>query len=113
MAQPNAQQKETLSSTMMERIRRRLRKTAYRSHIVLQMVPEGDELHSHMHITPLRASRALALRFIATKFGLDMHNVMVGPAILPVKASLLARLLVNGLVKLFIITGIAGIASSQ
>ncbi|KAK9809313.1 hypothetical protein WJX73_004061 [Symbiochloris irregularis] len=74
---PSTQQKETLSSTMMERIRRRLRKTAYRSHIVLQMVPEGDELHSHMHITPLRASRALALRFIATKFGLDMQRVMV------------------------------------
>ena len=40
MAPPTSQQKETLSSTMMERIRRRLRKTAYRSHIVLQMVPE-------------------------------------------------------------------------
>ena len=73
----NSRQKETLSNTIMERIRRRLRKTAYRSHIVLQMVPDGDELHSHMHITPLRASRALALRFIATKFGLDMHNVTV------------------------------------
>lgn len=70
-------QKETLSSTMMERIKRRLRKTAYRSHIVLQMVPEEDELHSHMHITPLRASRALGVRFVAAKFGLSMQNVTV------------------------------------
>lgn len=79
MGGTSSRQKETLSSTMMERIRRRLRKTAYRSHIVLQMVPEDEELHSHMHITPLRASRALGIRFVATKFGLDMNHVTVSP----------------------------------
>ena len=44
------------------------------------MVPAEGELHSHMHITPLRSSRALALRFLATKFGLDMTNFTVSPA---------------------------------
>ena len=44
------------------------------------MVPAEGELHSHMHITPLRSSRALALRFLANKFGLDMTNFTVSAA---------------------------------
>jgi len=32
-----------------------------------------------MHVTPLRSSRALALRFLANKFGLDMTNFTVPP----------------------------------
>lgn len=31
----------------------------------------------HVHITPMRASRALALRFLATKFGLGMDAFTV------------------------------------
>ena len=31
----------------------------------------------NVHITPMRASRALALRFLATKFGLGMDAFMV------------------------------------
>jgi hypothetical protein len=62
---------------VVDRIRRRLRQNGFRCHITLQMVPAEGELHSHMHITPLRSSRALALRFIANKFGLDMTNITV------------------------------------
>lgn len=42
---------------------------------LMQMVPADGELHSHMHVTPLRSSRALALRFLANKFGLDMSKL--------------------------------------
>lgn len=49
-----------------------------------QMVPSEGDLHSHMHITPMRGTRALALRYIANKFGLDMTNFTVGlPASMP------------------------------
>lgn len=42
------------------------------------MVPTEDgELHSHLHITPGRSSRALALRFLANKFGLSMEQFTV------------------------------------
>ena len=41
------------------------------------MVPEDDDLISNVHITPLRASRALALRFLANKFNLDMERITV------------------------------------
>jgi hypothetical protein len=36
-----------------------------------QIVPRDGELISNVHITPLRASRALAMRFLASKFGLE------------------------------------------
>ena len=45
------------------------------------MVPEDDDLISNVHITPLRASRALALRYLANKFNLDMERVTVSPSI--------------------------------
>ena len=35
-----------------------------------------------MHVTPLRSSRALALRFLANKFGLDMSNFTVSDSLL-------------------------------
>ena len=41
------------------------------------MVPEDDDLISNVHITPLRASRALALRYLANKFNLDMERITV------------------------------------
>lgn len=41
------------------------------------MVPSEGELHSHLHITPMRGTRALALRFLANKFGLDMSDFTV------------------------------------
>ena len=42
-----------------------------------QMDPEGDELASHLHITPCRASRALALRFLALKCEQTMADMTV------------------------------------
>ena len=40
-------------------------------------MPEGEDLQSHMHITPCRASRALALRFLALKNELTMGDMTV------------------------------------
>ena len=40
-------------------------------------MPEGEDLQSHMHITPCRASRALALRFLALKNELTMADMTV------------------------------------
>lgn len=45
--------------------------------LLLQMVPSKDELLSNVHITPVRASRALSLRYLANRFGLDMDGVAV------------------------------------
>ena len=44
---------------------------------VPQMDPEGDELASHLHITPCRASRALALRFLALKWEQTMGDMTI------------------------------------
>ncbi len=41
------------------------------------MAAEGAAVVPHVHITPMRASRALALRFLATKFGLGMDAFTV------------------------------------
>ena len=67
-----------VSTAVVDRLRRRLRSNGFRAHLTLQMVPEDDDLISNVHITPLRASRALALRYIANKFNLDMERVTVG-----------------------------------
>ena len=45
----------------------------------MQTVPEGDDLQGHMHITPCRASRALALHFLALKSKLTMGYVQMVP----------------------------------
>lgn len=68
-----------MSTSVVDRLRRRLRSNGYRAHLTLQMVPtEGEEhLLSRVHLTPVRASRSLALRFLANKFGLPMQNVTV------------------------------------
>ena len=68
-----------MSTSIVDRLRRRLRSNGYRAHLTLQMVPtEGEEhLLSRVHLTPVRASRSLALRFLANKFGLPMQNVTV------------------------------------
>lgn len=50
---------------------------------LVQMVPQEGELHSHMHLTPMRGTRALALRFLANKFGLDMTHFTVSSLPLP------------------------------
>lgn len=44
------------------------------------MAAEGKAVVPHVHITPMRASRALSLRFLATKFGLGMDAFTVRPS---------------------------------
>ena len=84
-----------LPLAVVDRLRRRMRANGYRAHMTLQAVPEegdGDgttpstptRFAPRLHITPLRASRALALRFLAAKFGLAMDAftvVLVPPAV--------------------------------
>ena len=43
----------------------------------MQMVVEDETVVATVHITPMRASRALALRYLATKFAADMENIVV------------------------------------
>jgi hypothetical protein len=73
-------QSGVVSTAVLDRLRRRLRSNGYRTHLTLSMVPEdasADELTSVIHVTPMRASRALSLRFLAVKFGVDMSKFMV------------------------------------
>ena len=75
--------KLAVSTAVVDRLRRRLRSNGFRAHLTLQMVPEDDDLISNVHITPLRASRALALRYLANKFNLDMERITVSPYLIP------------------------------
>ena len=75
--QGTGKHKLAVSTAVVDRLRRRLRSNGFRAHLTLQMVPEDDDLISNVHITPLRASRALALRYLANKFNLDMERVTV------------------------------------
>ena len=45
--------------------------------VLAQMVAEGRQVTANVHITPMRASRALALRYLATKFGVDTEALAV------------------------------------
>ena len=65
----------------MDRLRRRLRSNGFRAHLTLQMVPEDSDMVSNVHITPLRASRALSLRYLANKFNLDMERITVSASL--------------------------------
>ena len=71
---------------VVDRLRRRMRSNGYRCHMTLQAVPvEGevgvgggsarDALTARLHITPLRASRALALRFLSARWCVPMDDV--------------------------------------
>lgn len=71
--------KLAVSTAVVDRLRRRLRSNGFRAHLTLQMVPEEGDLVSNVHITPLRASRALSLRYLANKFNLDMTRITVSP----------------------------------
>ena len=44
-----------------------------------QMEAREAQVMANVHITPMRASRALALRYLATKFGVDMEALAVRP----------------------------------
>lgn len=69
--------KLAVSTAIVDRLRRRLRSNGFRAHLTLQMVPEDGDMVSNVHITPLRASRALSLRYLANKFNLDMERITV------------------------------------
>ena len=43
----------------------------------MQMAVEDGQVQANVHITPMRASRALALRYLATKFSTDTENIAV------------------------------------
>ena len=43
----------------------------------MQMEVEDGQVQANVHITPMRASRALALRYLATKFSTDTENIAV------------------------------------
>ena len=73
----SAKHKLAVSTAIVDRLRRRLRSNGFRAHLTLQMVPEDGDMLSNVHITPLRASRALSLRYLANKLNLDMERVTV------------------------------------
>lgn len=73
-----AQQTPAGSLAVAERLKRRLRSKGMRASYNLQMVPRGEsKFLSVLHITPLRASRPLALRYLTQKLGLPLDNVVV------------------------------------
>ncbi|KAK9919093.1 hypothetical protein WJX75_009336 [Coccomyxa subellipsoidea] len=74
---PRATGKDAVATVVVDKMRRRMRQNGYHAHITLQMVVEDEQVVATVHITPMRASRALALRYLATKFGADMENIVL------------------------------------
>lgn len=56
------------NATLSERVRKLLRRNGVRCNLTLQLVPADEGTRSLVHATPLRASRALALRHIVQRF---------------------------------------------
>jgi hypothetical protein len=74
------QQKQQQGSTLMSptdqialvgRIKRRFRRSGVRCQLMAQL----EEGSSHIHVTPLRASRSLALRYLTYKHKVDLRNI--------------------------------------
>jgi len=63
-----------LTSLSVGRLKNRLRSKGFRANYTLQLVPEGEEYLAVLHITPIRASRPLALRWYANKAGMNMGD---------------------------------------
>lgn len=74
---PRATGKEAVATVVVDKMRRRMRQNGYHAHITLQMAVEDGQVQANVHITPMRASRALALRYLATKFSTDTENIAV------------------------------------
>jgi hypothetical protein len=70
---PQALSAQELTS-LVARIRKRFRGSGLRTQVVAQV--EGDGT-ARIHITPLRASRALALRYLAHQHGVDLRSLVV------------------------------------
>ena len=63
-----------LTSLSVNRLKNKLRAKGFRANYTLQIIPEGEEFLAVLHITPIRASRPLALRWLANKLGLSMGD---------------------------------------
>lgn len=71
--------------SMCNRVRRKFRRGGIRAQLAVQIDIQDDDTSKvdqtcaapsvQLHVTPLRASRALALRFLANKHGVDMRNL--------------------------------------
>ena len=85
---PKARSTEYLRfvAIIVSRLKKRLRTKGFRGNYTLQLVPDEEKQHflCVLHITPIRASRPLALRWIAQTLGLNMSDftVSVTPACL-------------------------------
>ncbi|KAH7619458.1 putative sucrose-phosphate synthase 1 [Nannochloris sp. 'desiccata'] len=69
-----------LASAVTERLKRRLRTKGFRANYTLQFVPQDGPSSEHLavlHITPIRASRPLALRAISHRLNIPMDNFIV------------------------------------
>jgi hypothetical protein len=68
-----------LAAAVTERLRRRLRAKGLRAQHTLQLVPRGagEDYLAVLHLTPIRASRALALRHLARRLGLGPDDFAV------------------------------------
>lgn len=71
------------ATTLTDRLRRNLRHLGYRCQVTLQLMatPAGWISRASMvprfHVTPLRASRALALRFLGHQLGVSLRRFVV------------------------------------
>ncbi|GBF97791.1 sucrose phosphate synthase [Raphidocelis subcapitata] len=61
-------------SALVARVRKRFRAGGLRCQVVAQLESDGA---ARLHITPLRASRALALRYLAHRHGVEMRGLVV------------------------------------
>ncbi len=69
-----------LATAVTERLKRRLRTKGFRANYTLQFVPQDGPSSEHLavlHITPVRASRPLALRAISHELNVPMDNFIV------------------------------------
>lgn len=64
---------------VVDRIRARLRNKGVRAQTILQVdkTAAGKGVAPLLHVTPQRASRALAMRFVFHRLGIDLDNVVV------------------------------------
>ncbi|KAI8109061.1 hypothetical protein M9435_005477 [Picochlorum sp. BPE23] len=64
-----------LTGLIAARLKNKLRSKGFRANFTLQIVPEEKERNlAALHITPVRSSRPLALRWLANKLNLNMSD---------------------------------------
>lgn len=67
-----------LATAVTDRLKRRLRTKGFRANYTLQFVPQAADAHlAVLHITPVRASRPLALRSLSHRLGVPMDAFTV------------------------------------